>query len=72
MGILKMGVLSVLLSETLVSGFTTGAAVHVITSQISKFFGLKLPRRTGPLKILYVSFKWYLCINGIKTKIFRI
>lgn len=50
-----MGVLSVLLSDTLVSGFTTGAAVHVITSQISKFFGIKLPRRMGPLKILYVS-----------------
>ncbi|XP_034238112.1 prestin-like [Thrips palmi] len=56
MGIFKMGVLSVLLSETLVSGFTTGAAVHVITSQISKFFGLKLPRRTGPLKILFVYY----------------
>ncbi|KAJ1528690.1 hypothetical protein ONE63_007083 [Megalurothrips usitatus] len=56
MGVLKMGVLSVLLSETLVSGFTTGAAVHVITSQISKFFGIKLPRRIGPLKIIYAYY----------------
>lgn len=35
LSILKLGSLSVLLSETLVSGFTTGAAVHVLTSQVS-------------------------------------
>lgn len=63
MGVLKMGVLSVLLSETLVSGFTTGAAIHVITSQISKFFGIKLPRRTGALKIIYSYYDLFFHIT---------
>jgi MFS superfamily sulfate permease-like transporter len=46
----------VLLSDTLVSGFTTGAAVHVLTSQVKNLLGVKVPRHSGPLKIVYVSF----------------
>uniref|UniRef100_T1J0G6 STAS domain-containing protein n=1 Tax=Strigamia maritima TaxID=126957 RepID=T1J0G6_STRMM len=42
MGILQLGSLSMLLSETLVSGFTTGAAFHVFTSQVKYLFGLKV------------------------------
>jgi MFS superfamily sulfate permease-like transporter len=45
----------VLLSDTLVSGFTTGAAVHVLTSQVKNLLGVKVPRYSGPLKIIYVS-----------------
>jgi MFS superfamily sulfate permease-like transporter len=56
LGVCRLGVLSVLLSDTLVSGFTTGAAVHVLTSQVKNVLGLKIPRHSGPLKIVYVSF----------------
>ena len=43
MSILQLGTLSVLLSDVLISGFTTGAAVHVLTSQLTGLFGLQLP-----------------------------
>ena len=56
LGVCRLGVLSVLLSDTLVSGFTTGAAVHVLTSQIKNLLGVKVQRHSGPLKIVYVSF----------------
>jgi MFS superfamily sulfate permease-like transporter len=56
LGVCRLGVLSVLLSDTLVSGFTTGAAVHVLTSQVKNLLGIKVPRHSGPLKIVYVSF----------------
>jgi MFS superfamily sulfate permease-like transporter len=45
----------VLLSDTLVSGFTTGAAVHVLTSQVKNLLGVKVQRYSGPLKVIYVS-----------------
>lgn len=53
LGVCRLGVLSVLLSDTLVSGFTTGAAVHVLTSQVKNLLGVKVPRYSGPLKIVY-------------------
>lgn len=53
LGILQLGAMSVFLSDMLVSGFTTGAAVHVLTSQVKYFFGLSVTRYNGPLKIIY-------------------
>ena len=55
LGLLQLGSLCVFLSDMLVSGFTTGAAVHVMTSQIKYLFGLQVQRYNGPLKIIYVS-----------------
>jgi len=48
MGLLQLGVLSSLLSESLISGFTTGAAFHVITTQVPYVFGFKVEKFTGP------------------------
>lgn len=53
LGLLQLGSLCVFLSDMLVSGFTTGAAVHVMTSQIKYLFGLQVQRYSGPLKIIY-------------------
>ena len=50
---LRLGSLSVLLSQTLVSGFTAGAAVHVLTSQIKNLLGIKAQRYSGSFQILY-------------------
>ncbi|CAB3398409.1 unnamed protein product [Caenorhabditis bovis] len=47
MGVLHLGFLTTYLSDPLVSGFTTGAAVHVFTSQLNKVFGIKLSRHEG-------------------------
>lgn len=51
MGITKLGSLSKILSPSLVSGFTTGAAFHVLTSQVKHMLGLSMPKRYGIFKI---------------------
>lgn len=48
----RLGVISTLLSETFVNGFTTGAAIQVLISQFSDLFGVKLPKRTGYFQAL--------------------
>eukprot|EP00731_Ephydatia_muelleri_P022016 Em0014g607a len=42
MGCFQMGFVSIFLSEPLVSGYTTGVAILVFTSQVSHIFGIKL------------------------------
>lgn len=51
----RLGSLSSLLSEPLVNGFTTGAAVHVTVSQLKDLFGIQIPRHKGAFKIIFVS-----------------
>lgn len=59
MGILRLGVLVVYISEPLLSGFTCASAVHVFTSQLNGLFGIRLNRATGPFRVFYVSLKIY-------------
>uniref|UniRef100_A0AC35U018 STAS domain-containing protein n=1 Tax=Rhabditophanes sp. KR3021 TaxID=114890 RepID=A0AC35U018_9BILA len=42
-GLLKLGFLTNYMSDSLLSGFTTGAACHVFVSQINKVLGYKVP-----------------------------
>ncbi|XP_035306528.1 solute carrier family 26 member 10 [Cricetulus griseus] len=44
---LQLGVLSTFLSEPVVKALTSGAAVHVLVSQLPSLFGLSLPRQIG-------------------------
>lgn len=53
MGLMRLGKLSSLLSDALVSGFTTAAAVHVMTSQLKDALGVSVPRHKGTFKIVY-------------------
>eukprot|EP00066_Takifugu_rubripes_P010601 XP_003978568.1 PREDICTED: chloride anion exchanger-like [Takifugu rubripes] len=55
MGILQFGFIVVYLSDTLVSGFTTAAAVHILVSQLKFVLGLDVPGISGPLSIIYLS-----------------
>lgn len=55
MGFLRLGFLSVYLSDQLVSGFTTGASVMVLTAQVDKALGVKINRYHGVGKLYYVS-----------------
>lgn len=56
MGLLHLGIISLILSDHLVSGFSTGVAFHVATSQLSNLFGFSLQHsHRGPLKLLFVS-----------------
>lgn len=53
-----MGFLTVYLTEPFISGFTTGAAIHVFTSQIPSIFGVKTPggiSRAFRLPKLYIQ-----------------
>ncbi|XP_031438983.1 solute carrier family 26 member 3, tandem duplicate 2 isoform X1 [Clupea harengus] len=53
MGLLQVGFIVMYLSDTLVSGFTTAAAVHILVSQLKFVFGLTVPGFSGPLSIIY-------------------
>uniref|UniRef100_A0A8C1CZI5 Solute carrier family 26 member 3 n=1 Tax=Cyprinus carpio carpio TaxID=630221 RepID=A0A8C1CZI5_CYPCA len=55
MGMLQVGFIVMYLSETLVSGFTTAAAVHILVSQLRFVLGLDFPGVNGPLAIVYVT-----------------
>ncbi|KRY01965.1 Prestin, partial [Trichinella pseudospiralis] len=58
MGVLRLGFVSVYLSDQLVGGFTTGIAVHVFTSQFPALFGLTVSGHHGPGQLIatYVEF----------------
>lgn len=47
LGILRLGALNALLTDPLVSGFTTGAGLHVFSSQVKHILGIHLKRYTG-------------------------
>lgn len=53
LGMMRLGFLTTFLSDPLISGFTTGAAIHVFSSQIKSAFGVKVQRFSGPLKLLF-------------------
>nr|BBA68353.1 putative prestin [Phreagena okutanii] len=53
MGVFRLGFVTVYLSDALISGFTTGAACHVFTSQIKHVFGIKTARYSGVFKLVY-------------------
>lgn len=47
LGVLHLGFVTTFMSDQVVAGFTTAAAVHVFTSQLNKVIGVKLPRPSG-------------------------
>ncbi|KAL0266828.1 UNVERIFIED_CONTAM: hypothetical protein PYX00_009270 [Menopon gallinae] len=55
--IFRLGSLTIFLSNSLVSGFTTGAAFHVLTYQFKDIFGIHVERLTGPLKLVRYYFQ---------------
>ena len=71
---LRLGFLTVYLTEPFISGFTSGAAIHVFTSQIPSLFGVRSPRGiSGAFKIpkFYLKFFGLLLekINWVSTTI---
>ncbi|MCJ8743350.1 hypothetical protein PDJAM_G00093080 [Pangasius djambal] len=54
MGLLQVGFIVIYLSDTLVSGFTTAAAVQILVSQLKFIFGLTVPGFSGPLAIIKI------------------
>eukprot|EP00794_Sanderia_malayensis_P007107 gene7107-7911_t len=58
LGIIRMGFLTVYLSDPLISGFTTGAAFHILSSQVRHFLGLTVP--SGTTSGVFSLFKLYI------------
>jgi sulfate permease, SulP family len=52
LGVARAGKLVDYVSHTVIVGFTTGAAILIINSQIGNFFGLNMPRGSGVLSTL--------------------
>lgn len=67
MYVLRLGIVCTLLSDTLVNGFTTGAAIHVLTSQVKDLLGLKVTRYEGPFNIGFVSINSLVANYNIYT-----
>ncbi|XP_077370954.1 solute carrier family 26 member 6 isoform X1 [Festucalex cinctus] len=53
LGLVHFGFVVTYLSEPLVRGYTTGAAIHVIVSQLKYTFGISPLRYSGPLSLIY-------------------
>lgn len=52
MGFLRLGFITAYLSESFFAAFTSGAAVHIATSQIPALLGISIPRYGGAFKIV--------------------
>ncbi|XP_064602435.1 prestin-like [Liolophura sinensis] len=57
MGILRLGFVTLYLSDSFISGFTTGAAVHITTSQVPKMlaFGVGSIQGAGKIVRTYIA-----------------
>ncbi|CAN9508079.1 unnamed protein product [Ophioblennius macclurei] len=53
LGLLRFGFVAIYLTEPLVRGFTTAAAVQVVVSQLKYLLGVKTQRFSGPLSAIY-------------------
>uniref|UniRef100_A0ABM5GGG7 Chloride anion exchanger n=1 Tax=Pogona vitticeps TaxID=103695 RepID=A0ABM5GGG7_9SAUR len=54
LGILRIGFVVIYLSQSLISGFTTAAAIHVVMSQLKFIFQLPIPGYNTPLGIIWI------------------
>ncbi|KAM5280760.1 anion exchange transporter [Ctenodactylus gundi] len=54
MFMLHLGSATFLVTEPVISAMTTGAATHVVTSQIKYLLGIKMPYISGPLGFFYI------------------
>ena len=68
MALFRLGFLTTLLSDPVIQGFTTGAAFHVMTSQIKYLFGLDkvVGKHSGPIAIFKVC--GYLFAEGYEMR----
>ncbi|CAI9558029.1 unnamed protein product [Staurois parvus] len=69
MSLLQLGCATFLLSEPVVSAMTTGAATHVVTSQVKFLLGMKIPYISGPLGMFYIYIYIFKNINMIQISV---
>ncbi|GAB6029609.1 hypothetical protein CHUAL_005349 [Chamberlinius hualienensis] len=73
-GSLRMGGLTVYLSDTMLSGFLCGSAVHVLSSQLAPLIGVGISQVSSPLKVfkIFVSVVTKLPVANVATVIISI
>eukprot|EP00127_Corallochytrium_limacisporum_P001089 Clim_evm15s38 gene=Clim_evmTU15s38 len=60
MGLLKLNVVALFLSEALLSGYTCAAAFEIGTTQIKQFAGIRAPSYDGEPGAMFRTWVWYL------------
>ncbi|CAK1541865.1 unnamed protein product [Leptosia nina] len=72
MWVLRLGAVSTLLSEPLVSGFTTAASLHVLASQVKDLFGIRLPKLGSNYKVVLTVIEVFKNISNLNWAAFVI
>uniref|UniRef100_A0A674D339 Solute carrier family 26 member 6 n=1 Tax=Salmo trutta TaxID=8032 RepID=A0A674D339_SALTR len=67
LGLVQFGFVVTYLSEPLVRGYTTGAAIHVIVSQLKYTFGISPKRHSGPFALIFVKVCYLVPETNIGT-----
>ena len=65
LGIFRLGSLSAFLTDPIVSGFTTGAGVHVFTSQIKYIIGINIAKYVGPGRLIKTYIDLFQAFNNL-------
>lgn len=63
MYVFRLGIISTLLSETLVNSFTCASAFHVVVSQLKDLLGLPVRKRRGLFRFVHVSAEGIIAAN---------
>ena len=67
MGMFRLGFITYYFSESFFSGFTSGAAVHIATSQMPALLGIHVKRYGGPFKIVYTYKDIFMKITTVNV-----
>ncbi|XP_065352127.1 prestin-like [Cloeon dipterum] len=54
MGVFRLGIVSVILSDALVSGFSTAGATHIFSSQLGNLLGIEIAKHSSNFKVLLI------------------
>lgn len=68
MFLLQLGSATFLLTEPVISAMTTGAATHVVTSQVKFLLGIKVPYISGPLGFFYIYAYIFANIRSVRLE----
>ncbi|CRK88438.1 CLUMA_CG002257, isoform A [Clunio marinus] len=69
---LRLGILSFLLSASLVSGLTCGAAFHILTAQVKDLIGVRIPPVGATFKIIKTYIEIFRSIDNVNYVTFVI
>lgn len=72
LGVLRLGVVGILLSDTLVSAFVVGSACHVFTSQVLSLLGLSTDTRDIESILAHVPFELVRTYVGVVLRVKQI